>query len=71
MTTLVIDWVNRKISEVDMSYFIPCPDDEELDEKTLEERFFKESTMPSYDFRQRVKGGYLFVLTVKEDEEDE
>ena len=54
-----------------MSYFIPCPDDEELDEKTLEERFFKESTMPSYDFRQRVKGGYLFVLTVKEDEEDE
>ena len=71
MTTLVIDWVNRKISEVDMSYFIPCPDDEELDEKTLEERFFKESTMSSYDFRQRVKGGYLFVLTVKEDEEDE
>jgi hypothetical protein len=71
MTTLVIDWVNRKISEVDMSYFIPCPDDEELDEKTLEERFFKESTMPSYDFRQRVKGGYIFILTVKEDEEDE
>lgn len=72
MTTLVIDWVNRKISEVDMSYFIPCPDDEEIDDETLEERFFKESTMPSYDFRQRVKGGYLFVLTVKEeDEEDE
>lgn len=71
MNTLVIDWVNRKVSEVDMSYFIPCPDNEEIDDETLEERFFKESTMPSYDFRQRVKGGYLFVLTVKEDEEDE
>ncbi len=72
MTTLVIDWVNRKISEVDMSYFVPCPDNEEIDDEALEERFFKESTMMSYDFRQRVKGGYLFVLTVKEeDEEDE
>ena len=59
MTSLVIDWVNRKILEVDMSYFIPCPDDEE--------------TMMSYDFRQRVKGGYIFIKTLDEgeDEEDE
>lgn len=73
MTSLVIDWVNRKILEVDMSYFIPCPDDEEIDDETLEERFFKESTMMSYDFRQRVKGGYIFIKTLDEgeDEEDE
>ena len=66
ITTLVIDWVNHKYYQVDQSYFIPWSEDEELDESILEEKFFKESTMMTYDYRQKVTGGYYFV-TVKKD----
>mgnify|MGYP007112961306 CR=1 FL=1 len=66
ITTLVIDWVNHKYYQVDQSYFIPWSEDEELDENILEEKFFKESTMMTYDYRQKVTGGYYFV-TVKKD----
>ena len=66
ITTLVIDWVNHKYYQVDQSYFIPWSEDEELDESILEEKFFKESAMMTYDYRQKVTGGYYFV-TVKKD----
>jgi len=66
ITTLVIDWANHKYYQVDQSYFIPWSEDEELDESILEEKFFKESTMVTYDYRQKVTGGYYFV-TVKKD----
>lgn len=66
VTTLVIDWVNHKYYQVDQSYFIPWSEDEEFDEAILEEKFFKESTMTTYDYRQKVTGGYYFV-TVKKD----
>lgn len=66
ITTLVIDWVNHKYYQVDQSYFIPWSEDEEFDEAILEEKFFKESSMTTYDYRQKVTGGYYFV-TVKKD----
>lgn len=66
ITTLVIDWVNHKYYQVDQSYFVPWSEDEEVDEAILEEKFFKESTMMTYDYRQKVTGGYYFV-TVKKD----
>ncbi len=66
ITTLVIDWVNHKYYQVDQSYFIPWSEDEEFDEAILEEKFFKESSMMTYDYRQKVTGGYYFV-TVKKD----
>lgn len=66
ITTLVIDWVNHKYYQIDQSYFIPWSEDEEFDEAILEEKFFKESSMITYDYRQKVTGGYYFV-TVKKD----
>ena len=66
ITTLVIDWVNHKYYQVDQSYFIPWSEDEEFDEAILEEKFFKESTMMTYDYRQKVTGGYYFVTVKKE-----
>ena len=66
VTTLVIDWVNHKYYQVDQSYFIPWSEDEEFDEGTLEEKFFKESTMMTYDYRQKTTGGYYFVTVKKE-----
>lgn len=66
ITTLVIDWVNHKYYQIDQSYFIPWSEDEEFDEAVLEEKFFKESRMTTYDYRQKVTGGYYFV-TVKKD----
>ena len=66
ITTLVIDWVKREYYQVDQTYFIPWPEDEELDEAILEEKFFKESTMMTYDYRQKVTGGYYFVTVEKD-----
>lgn len=66
IVSLVIDWANHEYYQVDQSYFIPCQDDEELDEAILEEKFFKESTMMTYDYRQKVTGGYYFVTVNKE-----
>lgn len=67
ITTLVIDWANHKYYQVDQSHFIPWSEDEELDETILEEKFFKESTMMTYDYRQKVTGGYYFVTVKKDD----
>lgn len=66
IVSLVIDWANHEYYQVDQSYFISCQDDEELDEAILEEKFFKESTMMTYDYRQKVTGGYYFVTVNKE-----
>lgn len=71
VTTLVIDWVNHKWYQVDQSYFIPWSEDEEVDEAILEEKFFKESTMMTYDYRQKVTGGYYFVTVKKDEVKDE
>ena len=68
---LVIDWVKHKLYEVDQSYFIPWTNDEPAEEDFLEDKFFRESSMMTYDYRQKLEDGYYFVSVKKEEDEDE